>query len=56
MKAIELIKIGLALPRTMVSSDGSNERALLSIIEQAGEGLDMLKVLSSSEDHVCMSL
>jgi hypothetical protein len=34
----------------------SNERAFLSIIEQAGEGLEMLRDLSLSDDHVGRAL
>jgi hypothetical protein len=52
MKAI----IGWTLPHALVRRKMSNDRAFLSIIEAAGEGLEMLGVLSSSDDDIGMSL
>jgi hypothetical protein len=46
MKAIEVI-IGRTLPPAFVRKEIRNDRAFLSIIEQAGEGLEILEVLAS---------
>jgi len=39
-----------------LTGDMSNDCAFFSIIEQAGEGLDMLREFSLSEDYIQMSL
>jgi hypothetical protein len=43
-------------PPPPINTDMSNERTFLSIIEQAGEGLEMLRVLSLSDDHAGRAL
>jgi hypothetical protein len=55
MKAIEVI-IGWTLPPALVRKEMSNDRAFLSIIEEAGESLEMLGVLSSSDHDMGTSL
>jgi hypothetical protein len=46
MKTIEVI-IGRTLSFSLVRKEIRNERAFLSIIEQAGEGLEILEVFAS---------
>jgi hypothetical protein len=55
MKAIEVI-IGWTLPPALVRKEMSNDRAFLSIIEQAGGSLEILGGLSSSDDDIVTSL
>jgi hypothetical protein len=55
MKAIVVI-IGWTLPPALVREEMSNDRAFLSIIEEAGESLEMLGILSSSDDDMGTSL
>lgn len=49
MKAIEVI-IGWTLPPALVKKM-SNDRAFMSIIEEAGEGLEMLGDLSLRDNN-----
>jgi hypothetical protein len=42
--------IGWTLPHAFIRKEMSNDRAFLSIIEEAGESLEMLEVLSLSDD------
>jgi hypothetical protein len=55
MKAIVVI-IGWTLRPALVREEMSNDRAFLSIIEGAGESLEMLGILSSSDDDMGTSL
>jgi hypothetical protein len=55
MKAIVII-IGWTLPPALVREKMSNDHAFLSIIEGAGESLEMLGILSSSDDDMGASL
>lgn len=55
MRVIEVI-IGWTLPLVLSDEEVSNGRAFLSIIENAGEILEMLEVLSSSDDDRGTSL
>jgi hypothetical protein len=51
VKAIEVV-IRWTLPPALVREEMSNDRAFLSIIEEAGESLEMLGILSSSDDDI----
>jgi hypothetical protein len=55
VKAIE-VTIGQTLPPALFTKEMSNDRAFLSIMEAAGESLEMLGFLSSSDDDIGMSL
>ena len=55
MKAIEVI-IGWTLPPALVREEIRNDRAFLSIIEEAEQSLEMLGILSSSDNYMGTSL
>jgi hypothetical protein len=55
VKTIETI-IRWGFPDGLIKVVMSNDCAFFSIIEQAGEGLDMLREFSPSDDYIQMAL